>query len=195
MSSDITRNKCRHLNLTQCRLPRVICWARCLRFPPLTFAQDQPAAGGWKRVGDPAAQTQTAPAPNNPGYAAQQPSGAPADEPMPPPPPNDVNGNGPASYPAYSPQSNPTSRPSQNYQPQQPGYQPQNSQPVPSTLAIPAGTYLTVRVNQLLSSDKNQQGDAFSASLVQPLVVNGVVVAEPGQTLGGRVTEAVKPAT
>jgi len=47
-------------------------------------------------------------------------------------------------------------------------------------------------VNQFLSSDQNQQGDAFSASLIQPLVVNGVVVAEPGQTIGGRVVEAQK---
>jgi hypothetical protein len=47
-------------------------------------------------------------------------------------------------------------------------------------------------VNQLLSSDKNQVGDAFSTSLVQPIVVNGVVVAEPGQTIGGRVAEAKK---
>ncbi len=51
---------------------------------------------------------------------------------------------------------------------------------------------MTVRVNQILSSDKNQAGDAFSASLVQPVVVNGVVVAEPGQTIGGRVVEAQK---
>jgi hypothetical protein len=47
-------------------------------------------------------------------------------------------------------------------------------------------------VNQLLSSDKNQAGDAFSATLVQPIVVNGVVVAEPGQTIGGRVAQAEK---
>lgn len=59
-------------------------------------------------------------------------------------------------------------------------------------MIIPAGTYITVRVNQLLSSDKNQVGDAFSATLVQPIVVNGVVVAEPGQTIGGRVAEAKK---
>jgi hypothetical protein len=51
---------------------------------------------------------------------------------------------------------------------------------------------LTVRINQLLSSDKNQPGDAFSATLAKPLVVNGIVVAEPGQTLGGKVVEAKK---
>jgi hypothetical protein len=54
------------------------------------------------------------------------------------------------------------------------------------------GTFLTVRVNQLISTDKDQPGDAFSATLAQPLVVNGVVVAEPGQTVGGRVVESVK---
>lgn len=44
----------------------------------------------------------------------------------------------------------------------------------------------------MLSSDHNQPGDAFTATLVQPIVVNGVVVAEPGQTLGGRVVSIQK---
>jgi hypothetical protein len=52
--------------------------------------------------------------------------------------------------------------------------------------------YLTVRVNQALSSDHNQPGDAFTATLVKPLVVDGVVVAHRGQTIAGRVTEAQK---
>jgi hypothetical protein len=80
----------------------------------------------------------------------------------------------------------------QGYPAPSPNYQQQNYPPVPASLTVPAGTYLTVRINQPLSSDRNQQGDAFSASLVKPLVVNGVVLAEPGQTIGGRVTEAVK---
>ncbi len=54
---------------------------------------------------------------------------------------------------------------------------------------------MTVRINQPLSSDKNQVGDAFSATLVQPLVVNGIVVAEPGQTIVGRVAIAEKHGT
>jgi hypothetical protein len=64
--------------------------------------------------------------------------------------------------------------------------------PPPGQLTIAPGTYLTVRVNQALSSDHNQQGDAFSASLVKPLVVDGFIVADRGQTIGGRVTEAQK---
>lgn len=60
--------------------------------------------------------------------------------------------------------------------------------PVPAEVTVAPGTYLTARVNQVLSSEHNKQGDAFTATLVQPLVVNGVVVAEPGETIGGQVT-------
>jgi len=63
---------------------------------------------------------------------------------------------------------------------------------IPPQLTIAPGTFLTVRVNQLLSSDHNQAGDAFAASLVNPVVVNGIVVADRGQTIQGRVSEAQK---
>ncbi|HUJ39499.1 MAG TPA: hypothetical protein VLW54_03045 [Candidatus Acidoferrales bacterium] len=59
-------------------------------------------------------------------------------------------------------------------------------------LTIPQGTYLTVRLNEPLSSDRNQTGDTFTATLAQPVIVNGVVVARRGQTVGGRVAEAKK---
>jgi len=59
-------------------------------------------------------------------------------------------------------------------------------------LTIPSGTYLKVRINQTLSSDRNQKGDAFTASLAQPVIVNGVVVAQRDQIVGGRVVEAKK---
>lgn len=64
--------------------------------------------------------------------------------------------------------------------------------PAPPELTIKQGTFLTVRTNQALSSDRNQQGDAFTATLVRPLVVDGFVLAEPGQTIAGRVDEAQK---
>lgn len=69
---------------------------------------------------------------------------------------------------------------------------PAPTDPVPSRLTLRPGTFVTVRVNQTLSSDRNQAGDAFSATLVRPVVVDGVVVAQRGQTLGGRVVEAQK---
>jgi hypothetical protein len=64
--------------------------------------------------------------------------------------------------------------------------------PVPAHLTIKPGTFITVRVSQGLSSDHNQQGDAFYATLAEPIIVDGVVVAQRGETVSGRVTEAQK---
>ena len=61
----------------------------------------------------------------------------------------------------------------------------------PSEVTLPAGTFLTVRINEKLSSDKNQPGDFFTATLTRPLVANGLVIAQPGQNIAGRVSEAV----
>ncbi len=83
-----------------------------------------------------------------------------------------------------------------NYPPQGNYPQNQNNQPapppVPAHLTIKAGTYVTARINQTLSSDRNQPGDAFTATLVQPVVIDGVVVAQRGQLISGRVAEAQK---
>ena len=87
-------------------------------------------------------------------------------------------------YPGNAPAPAPAPQDSQRYQAPPPG--------IPPSLTIKPGTYITVRVNQVLSSDRNQAGDAFSATLVKPVVVDGVVVAERGQTVGGRITEAQK---
>ena len=63
---------------------------------------------------------------------------------------------------------------------------------LPPQLTLRRGSFVTVRIDQPLSSDRNQQGDAFTATLARPVVVDGVVVAERGQTLSGRVVEAQK---
>ena len=62
----------------------------------------------------------------------------------------------------------------------------------PTQLTIRPGTYVTVRIDQGLSSDHNHAGDGFSGTLVQPIVVDGFVVAQRGQTVGGRIAEAQK---
>ena len=49
---------------------------------------------------------------------------------------------------------------------------------------------LSVRVDQRLSSDAVQTGDSFRASLDQPLIVDGAVIAERGARVEGRVAEA-----
>ena len=64
--------------------------------------------------------------------------------------------------------------------------------PAPSQLIIPAGTWIKIRVDQPLSSDRNNAGDSFSATLAQPLIADGFVVARRGQTVEGRVSEAIK---
>ena len=62
----------------------------------------------------------------------------------------------------------------------------------PSQLTLPAGTWISVRTDEVLSSDRNLPGDVFTATLAQPLVANGLVVARRGQILSGRVADAVK---
>ncbi|MGA2325354.1 MAG: hypothetical protein ABSH05_03625 [Bryobacteraceae bacterium] len=69
---------------------------------------------------------------------------------------------------------------------------PADPQPVSSQLTLPVGTWITVRVDEPLSSDHNQPGDTFTATLVQPLVANGRVVARRGQTVAGVVAQAEK---
>jgi hypothetical protein len=64
--------------------------------------------------------------------------------------------------------------------------------PIPSKLTIKAGTFVTVRVNEILSSDRSMAGDAFTATLTKPIVVDGVIVASRGQNVTGRITEAKK---
>ncbi len=59
-------------------------------------------------------------------------------------------------------------------------------------LSLPAGTWVSVRLDQVLSSDRNQLGDSFTATLAQPLIANGIVVARRGQTVAGKVSEVSK---
>ena len=68
--------------------------------------------------------------------------------------------------------------------------QPYGAAQPPSQLVLPAGVWISVRVDQQLSSKHNLPGDSFLASLAQPLVVGGFVVARRGQTVGGRVAIA-----
>ncbi|MCW5979176.1 MAG: hypothetical protein KIT09_13960 [Bryobacteraceae bacterium] len=61
-----------------------------------------------------------------------------------------------------------------------------------SELLLPAGAWITVRVNDPVSSDHSRPGDVFTATLEKPVVVQGFVIARRGQTVEGRVVEAHK---
>ncbi len=63
---------------------------------------------------------------------------------------------------------------------------------VPDTLTLPAGAVIQIRTNDWLSSDRNHKGDEFTATLAQPIIVDGWVVMRRGQTVVGQVTDAQK---
>ena len=65
-------------------------------------------------------------------------------------------------------------------------------QPLPSELTLPVGTTIQVRTNEWLSTDRNLPGDGFNATLAQPIIINGWVVAQRGQSVLGRVTMVQK---
>jgi len=98
----------------------------------------------------------------------------------------------PQQAPPYAPQANPRTAPPQGWHRFGQAPMAPMAAPLPAKLTIPAGTWITIRTDQPLSSDHNQPGDFFAASLAQPLVADGVVVARRGQMVGGVVTEAVK---
>lgn len=65
---------------------------------------------------------------------------------------------------------------------------PKKERDAPS-VTLAAGTLLPVRIGQSISSARNQPGDTFVATLAQPLVVDGWVIAERGARAEGRVVD------
>lgn len=59
--------------------------------------------------------------------------------------------------------------------------------------AIPPGTTLHCRLTQTLSTKMNHKGDAFSATITEPLMVNGSEVIPVGSTLEGRIAWLDRP--
>lgn len=62
--------------------------------------------------------------------------------------------------------------------------------PKPQPLVVPAGTVLTVRTGQALSSKSSQTGQVFLATLAQPVSVNGRSALTTGSTVSGTVVTA-----
>ena len=54
-------------------------------------------------------------------------------------------------------------------------------------VTLTAGTLLPVRLIETVSSDRNHPDDTFTASLDEPLVIDGFVVAEKGARVEGRI--------
>lgn len=66
------------------------------------------------------------------------------------------------------------------------------AQPEAPSVTLKTGLLLPVRLGQSLSSEHNQPGDAFTATLDSPLAIDGFVIAERGARLEGRVVEVQK---
>jgi len=62
--------------------------------------------------------------------------------------------------------------------------------PAPAPVVIPAGKILTVTVDQDISTKTNSSGDAFAASLAEPVTVDGQTVLPSGTHAGGTVVQA-----
>ncbi|MGH9440190.1 MAG: hypothetical protein ACRD22_20530, partial [Terriglobia bacterium] len=122
------------------------------------------------------------------------------------PPQPQTSSPAPGWHRFYAPAPAAADPPSQNnsLDPDAPGNQASNADPsseqpdarqdssIPARLIIEPGTFVTVRIDQTLSSNRNRTGDLFTATLEKPVVVHGLVVAQKGETVGGRVVYAKK---
>lgn len=61
---------------------------------------------------------------------------------------------------------------------------------VPDEVTVPAGTPISVRLQNAVSSASNRPGDEFAAVLDEPIVVNGRTIAPRGAAVRGRVVAA-----
>ncbi len=61
--------------------------------------------------------------------------------------------------------------------------------PPPKKITIPAGTQLTVRLNDSLDTERNQVGDSFHATLGAPIVIDDETVIPSGADVVGHVVD------
>jgi hypothetical protein len=64
------------------------------------------------------------------------------------------------------------------------------NKPVKEAITIPQGTVISVRLGETLSSKSSSAGQGFSATVAEPVVVNGRTVIEKGANARGSVVDA-----
>jgi len=74
-------------------------------------------------------------------------------------------------------------------QPRSTGISPSQSL-IPSATKLPEGTPIPIRLQTALSSASSHAGDTFSATLDEPVVVDGKTLIDRGTPVTGRVLEA-----
>jgi hypothetical protein len=60
----------------------------------------------------------------------------------------------------------------------------------PRLIAVPAGTSFDIVLIDAISTERNQAGDLFTASLGEPIIVNGTTVVAQGTKVQGRIVDA-----
>lgn len=140
-----------------------------------------------------ASETRIGPAPktmskNKTGATVEQPAAAPIEqakvetvpasvpEPPPVPTPAPVVAPEPATPPPPPPPPAETS--------------PEPAQPRSVTIA--SGTLVNIRLGETISTERSRQGDSFMATLDEPLVIDGLVIAEKGARANGRIVDLVE---
>jgi hypothetical protein len=101
------------------------------------------------------------------------------------PPANDANSPAPSSDPTNS--ANGTGG---AMAPNNRGGGAKESPAAPQPIVVPAGTFLTVRLGETLSSKQSQPGQIFTASVAAPVEVDGRTVIPAGATATGTVVAA-----
>ncbi len=61
--------------------------------------------------------------------------------------------------------------------------------PAPKKVTVPAGTQLTVRLNDALDTERNQTGDSFHATLGAPIMIDDETVIPSGADVAGHVVD------
>lgn len=64
------------------------------------------------------------------------------------------------------------------------------TKPVKQAITIPEGTVITVRLGETLSSKESSAGQGFSATVAEPVTVDGKTVIEKGAAARGSVVDA-----
>jgi len=62
--------------------------------------------------------------------------------------------------------------------------------PKPKPVVIPAGTVITVRLQQTVGSKTSHEGDRFDASVADPVTIGGKTVVPAGASTHGQITQA-----
>jgi hypothetical protein len=112
------------------------------------------------------------PVPDRPYVEVRQPEPAPVVAPPEPPP-------APAPQPTVQVPEVPAPSPA-----------PEPDVRAPHSVTLAAGTNLSVRIGETITSRSHYPGDTFLATLDRPLVIDGFIIAERGARVEGRVIDA-----